>query len=279
MFRAEKMRVEDFPFAVQLANTMDWNMAESDFEFMSKLEPDGCFVLWLAQERVGIATCISYGKTGWFGNLAVKPEFRKKGAGTFLLNHAVEYLRSIGVETVGLYGYQHLAEFYEKVGFKPHGDFSVLNGETDICRQREAFREATKENIPTLIEFDRYCFGCNRKKLLKSVLLEKGNICHFSAQNNEIAGFVAAKVYDEMAEIGPLTCRQEYDDVAVKLLKSILFRLRNLDLYVCVPAKEKALVETLVTAGLREKFRLTRMFLGPIAAQSCIYVPESLERG
>ena len=71
MFRAGKMRAEDFPFAVQLANTMDWNMAESDFEFMTKLEPDGCFLAFQAEEPVGIATCVSYGKTGWFGNLSV----------------------------------------------------------------------------------------------------------------------------------------------------------------------------------------------------------------
>ena len=82
MFHAEKMRPEDFPFAVQLANTIDWNMAEEDFEFMLKLEPHGCFVLFDAEEPVGIATCISYGKTGWFGNLALKEEHRRKGAGT-----------------------------------------------------------------------------------------------------------------------------------------------------------------------------------------------------
>ena len=80
MFHAEKMRPEDFSFAVQLANTMDWNMAESDLEFMTKLEPDGCFVLLHGDEPVGMATCISYGKIGWFGNLAVKPRNTGKRA-------------------------------------------------------------------------------------------------------------------------------------------------------------------------------------------------------
>jgi hypothetical protein len=39
MFHVEKMKVDDFSFAVQLANTMNWNMAVEDFEFMAKLEP------------------------------------------------------------------------------------------------------------------------------------------------------------------------------------------------------------------------------------------------
>jgi len=31
MFRVERMDVDDFSFAVQLANTMNWNMALEDF--------------------------------------------------------------------------------------------------------------------------------------------------------------------------------------------------------------------------------------------------------
>jgi ribosomal protein S18 acetylase RimI-like enzyme len=279
MFRAEKMGIEDFSFAVQLANTMDWDIAESDLQLMKKLEPDGCFVLWRAQERVGIATCISYGKIGWFGNLVVKEEYRNEGAGTFLVKNAVKSLRNRGVETVGLYAYQHLVGFYERVGFKPQDEFVVLNGKTVAYRQFDMLKVANEKDIPMLVEFDQRCFGWNRDRLLKSILREKGNLCFFSVQNGEISGFVGAKVYDDMAEIGPLVCRQDSRDVAVESLKSILSRLRNLDIYVCVPVKENALLETLQTAGLKEKFRLTRMFLGPVAAQSCIYMPESLERG
>jgi len=258
---------------------MDWNMAESDLQFMKKLEPDGCFVLWQAQERVGIATCISYGKTGWFGNLAVKEEYRNEGAGTFLVKNAVEYLRNRGVETVGLYAYQHLVGFYKRVGFKPQDEFAVLNGVTVAYRQLDMLRVANEKDVQMLVEFDQRCFGWNRDRLLKSILREKGNLCFFSVQNGEISGFVGAKAYDEMAEIGPLVCRQDSRDVAVELLKSILSRLKKLDVYVCVPVKEKALMETLQKAGLKEKFRLTRMFLGPVPAQSCVYMPESLERG
>jgi GNAT superfamily N-acetyltransferase len=126
MFHVEKMKVDDFPFAVQLANTMDWNMALEDFEFMAKLEPKGCFVLFQGSERVGIATSVSFGKVGWFGNLIVKEDHRKKGAGAFLVKHAVDYLKGTGVETIGLYAYLHLIGFYENFGFKPDVDFLVF---------------------------------------------------------------------------------------------------------------------------------------------------------
>ena len=82
MFTVEKMKQKDFPFAVELANTMNWNMTEADFAFNMKMEPDGCFVLKENSRTVGLATCISYGKVGWFGNLIVEETQRKHGAGT-----------------------------------------------------------------------------------------------------------------------------------------------------------------------------------------------------
>jgi ribosomal protein S18 acetylase RimI-like enzyme len=281
MFRVEKMAVNDFSFAVQLANTMNWNMATEDFEFMQKLEPKGCFVLFHGSERAGIATSVSFGKVGWFGNLVVKEDCRRKGAGALLVNNAVKYLKSTGVETIGLYAYPHLIAFYENLGFKPDGDFSVLQGKPvySLSEEPSQLRDAIKRDAAALIDFDCRCSGAYRKKLLEPILFNTGNLCYVSTDDGEIIGFVAAKAYEEMAEVGPLVCRQNRVDVAVALLKTVLCKLRNLDVFTCAPVEETALLETLFKAGFREDFRVTRMFLGPAVAKSCIYLAESLERG
>ena len=117
MFQIKLMHPEDFDFAIELANTMDWNMAIEDFQFMTSLEPDGCFVLFDDSKPIGIATSNSYGKVGWFGNLIVKEEYRGKGAGSQLVKHAIDYLHGKGVETIGLYAYPNLVEFYSQLGF------------------------------------------------------------------------------------------------------------------------------------------------------------------
>jgi ribosomal protein S18 acetylase RimI-like enzyme len=279
MFHVERMRREHFPFAVQLANTMDWNMAESDFEFNANLEPDGCFVLFQARDPVGIATCISYGTTGWFGNLAVKEEHRKAGAGTTLVKHALEYLTRKGVETIGLYAYNHLVGFYEKLGFKPQGDFVILSGKQLTCKLQGTALKSSKKDIPALIDFDRRCFGWERKKLLELLLLAEENLSYLSIHNSKIVGFAVAKVYDAMAEIGPVVCGPEQSDVAVDLLRTMLDILRNRSVYVYLPDDAECLLTTLLDVGFKEKFRVKRMFLGPPIAQSCVYLPESLERG
>ena len=279
MFHAEKMRPEDFPFAIRLANTMDWHTTEDDFKFMLKLEPGGSFVLFNDLEPVGIATCISYGKTGWFGNLAINEEQRNKGAGTFLLRHAIHYLRCKGVETVGLYAYQHLIGFYKSIGFKSHDNFAVLSGTVSLRRQEKTFREANEDDIPALTDFASRCLGGSREKLLKALLTNHNNLCYLASQKEGITGFAFAKVYEEMAEIGPLLCRRDYGEIVTGLLWTILSSLGNLETYAYAPLNEKKLLETLMKAGLKEEFRVTRMFLGPAAAEQCVYIAESLERG
>ena len=101
MLKVKVMTETDYGFAVDLANTMNWSMEEADFKFNHLLEPEGCLVLFNDTQPIGIATCISFGNVGWFGNLIIKQDQRKHGAGRLLLEYAIRYLKSKGVETVG----------------------------------------------------------------------------------------------------------------------------------------------------------------------------------
>jgi len=281
MFRVAKMGIDDFPFAVQLANTISWNMAVEDFEFAAKLEPDGCFVLFNGSERVGIATCVSFGRVGWFGNFVVKEACRRRGAGALLIKSAVEYLQSAGAETIGLYAYPHLIAYYKRFGFKADVDYLVLQGKATslVTGDTAQMQKAKKQDAPAIIDFDSQCFGANRRKLLEPILLDKDNLCYMAIDAQGIAGYCAATVYEETAGVGPLMYRRNRGGVAVALLEIVLNKLRNHDVFICVPTEETALLEVLLKAGLREKFRVTRMFLGNAAAKGCTYMPESLERG
>jgi GNAT superfamily N-acetyltransferase len=279
MFHVEKMTPEDFAFAVELSNTMDWNMTSGDFEFNMKLEPDGCFVLFDGSKRVGLATCISYERLGWFGNLIVEPAYRNRGAGTQLVKHAIDYLITKQVSTVGLYAYEHLINFYCSLGFKRNMDFQVLKATNVTSTGEGSMKAAKKHDISSLVKLDGLCFGASRQKLLEPILMDKDTLCHVSFEDGEVAGFVAAKVYGQLAEIGPLVCRRKHADASVGLLKSVLGKLQGLEVYMCVPTVETALIDFAKQAGFAEEFRVARMFLGSAVAEDWIYVAESLERG
>jgi GNAT superfamily N-acetyltransferase len=273
------MKPEDFAFATELANTMDWNMAIEDFQFMASLEPGGCFVLLDTSEPIGIATCNSYGKIGWFGNLIVKKEYRAKGAGSLLVKHAIDFLHSKGVETIGLYAYPNLIGFYSNLGFRYDVDFSVLKSPALKAIYGKALNSVGKKYFQKIAEFDCICFGGERRKLLESIILEKGNLSYYVSNDEEVIGYVAATVYKAMAWVGPLVCQEGKVDTAVALLKEVLSKLTGLCVYVALPKKEVALATILSTAGFKEDFSVVRMFFGSNAVRNCIYLAESLERG
>ena len=147
---------------------MNWNMAPEDFQFTVSLEPEGCFVAFEGSERLGIATCISFGSVGWFGNLIVKPDHRRRGVGRELVKHALHYLQNKGVKTVGLYAYQNLVSFYNGLGFKQDEDFSVLHTEHLGVLPDKSLLSVGKNQLPLVEAFDRTFFGGDRKKLLES---------------------------------------------------------------------------------------------------------------
>jgi len=279
MFKIRKMTPDDFKFAVHITDTMNWKMAQEDFEFMLKLEPQGCFVLLDDSEKIGIATTISFGKVGWFGNLIVTEAHRNKGAGSRLVKHAIKYLTNKKVETVGLYAYLDKIPFYRKLGFEYESEFIVLKGKGFSSPAMVNLRRAKKENIQDIINLDKACFGASRKKILESILLDPNNPSYMAIEDGQVLGYAASKPYEDTAELGPLVCKQGRSDIAINLLKANLKRLKRLDVYTCIPKRESAVLKMLMKSGFKESFRVARMLFKPRMIKDCIYVAESLERG
>ncbi|MEM2104959.1 MAG: GNAT family N-acetyltransferase [Candidatus Bathyarchaeia archaeon] len=273
------MTPEDFEFAIRLTDTQGWNFIEEDFKFMTSLEPEGCFVLFDDSKRVGIVTSIGFDKLGWLGNLIVEEKYRRKGAGALLVKSVIEYLSSKNVNNVGLYAYVNTIPFYEKLGFKYDSDFVVLEGKAFTASVESSLRVAKEEDFQRIVDYDSYWFGASRKKLLDAILQSASNPCFLSVESERIVGYVMAKVYDGIAEIGPLMCLRERETVAIDLLKAILNKLAGSEVSLCLPKKESAIISFLMRSGFTERFSVARMFLKPFNAKDCFYLAESLERG
>ncbi len=278
MLQVKLMRPQDFAFAVKLANTMKWDMEEQDFQFNLALESQGCLTLFDDKEPVGIATCISFGKIGWFGNLIVKEQHRRKGAGRMLLQHAIDYLHGRGVETIGLYAYPHLKGFYGKLGFKPDEDFIVYNNQNVQVTARKELATKCKD-FSALNRFDSKFFGADRSRVLQAIYQQNSNLCYTLSDEGQLEGYVLAKVYGQMAEVGPLVCEPNQQGKARVLLESVLGGLQGSYVSLYMQQNQAVLCKFLVNVGFTEAFRLSRMFLGALKVQDCIYAAESLERG
>jgi ribosomal protein S18 acetylase RimI-like enzyme len=86
-------------------------------------DPAGC----LAAEApdgtlVGVVFCFAWGEAGWFGSLAVAPEWQGRGVGQLLAASAIEYLSSRGCTRLGLETWPDdplVGHLYRKLGFQP----------------------------------------------------------------------------------------------------------------------------------------------------------------
>jgi GNAT superfamily N-acetyltransferase len=274
------MSARDYGFAVDLANTMNWGMAESDFKFNQFLEPDGCLMLFNGSVPMGIATCVSFGKVGWFGNFVIKQEYQRHGAGCLLLEHAVNYLQSKGVESIGLYAYPHLEEYYGKFGFKADNmSLTVMHNAQVQVIDGESFGFENHHDFAVLTRFDCAFFGADRCHLLRSILQKKSSLCSASFVGGEMVGYVVSKNCGNVSEVGPLVCRSDMPGVAFGLLKVMLQRLVNKSVVLYLTSNQKGFEEFLLGAGFRKEFSLSRMFLGESKIQNGVYLAESLERG
>jgi len=274
-----KMTPNDFAFAIELTDTMHWDLTEGDFKFVMMLEPEGCLVALDGAKRVGITTTAHFGKVGSIGNVIVDPSYRSKGIGAQLVKEAIKYLSMQSAATIALYAYLDTVKFYEKIGFKADLDFISFAGQGIRNQEGEStIRRMTQRDLENAIDFDRACMGWNRGRLLRRIFTDSKDLCFAARKENRQLGFIMADWYRQ--EIGPLMCRVDSDDEAISLLKTVLGRLKGIEVGIGVSEARQRVLDALVDLGFKEEFRVTLMHLGDkLPDAGCFVAMESLERG
>jgi GNAT superfamily N-acetyltransferase len=84
--------------------------------------PGGRLVVACQHDRVtGVSYAVSFGATGWIGNVAVDPDARGRGLGTAVSQAAMDWLRRAGVTTMLLTATEMGRPIYERLGFADDG--------------------------------------------------------------------------------------------------------------------------------------------------------------
>ena len=89
--------------------------------------------LWFLAEKgdelIGVALCFDYGGEGWVRQLAVAPQYQKRGIGKTLLHHLFQQFQQRGSQRVGLAvdgTNLNAMQFYEKVGMSRSRHYNEL---------------------------------------------------------------------------------------------------------------------------------------------------------
>ena len=83
---------------------------------------DGIHLAAIADgELVGICRLLMVGSTGQFSRLAVRPEMRRRGIATALLDAAEAEARAAGGRRLVLHAQTYARVLYERAGYRPRG--------------------------------------------------------------------------------------------------------------------------------------------------------------
>jgi len=253
------MEHSDVEFAKSLTDIEQWGHLESDFKRLIGFDPEGCFVAWQGDNRVGIATTVSYGDYAFLGNIIVKKEKRGASIGPKLMRHAVKYLDEKGIKTIELDGVFSAVAMYRYMGFQ------------DKYRSLRFFHEPHKDTgsdkttsctamIDDLISFDHKQTGIQRQGLLDKMLQEFPRYT-FCVSHERLQGYaiVRERANHTMA-IGPLVA--EGPNVCDILLSTILTTFSKKCVTVGVPEVNTAAVEIMQSKGFRCSVPSMRMYRG-----------------
>jgi ribosomal protein S18 acetylase RimI-like enzyme len=257
------MRDSDLDFAAESAALENWP-SETLGAFASFLghDPAGCFVAERDGRPAGICVATAYTGSGFIGELIVRKDVRGQGIGPRLLEHAVNYLKSRGVEAVYLDGVERAVPFYESVGFRGVCRSLRFLGHIE-GRTHPALRPMFRDDLKEVCRIDRDAFGDDRSFFVKRRFSLFPRYAKILEQGGRITGFILGIQGRGLVAAGPWVVRAEAER-PLSLLEGLARETGNLPLRIGVLETSLRAVESLRgLGGLQPQRPSWRMVLGP----------------
>lgn len=259
MIQIKTMEHSDIEFAKSLTDIEQWGHLESDFRRLIHLDPKGCFVAWQDDNRVGIATTVSYGDYAFLGNVIVKKDKRGANIGPGLMQHAVDYLDDKDIKTIELDGIFSAVAMYRYMGFRDKYRSLRLFHEPDRGFGSENATSCTAV-IDDLISFDHKQTGIQRRGMLHKLIQEFPQHT-FCVDDERLQAYaIVRERANHTVAIGPLVA--EGPNECDILLSTILATFKNKCVTIGVPEINTAAVEIMLRKGFSCSVPSMRMYRG-----------------
>jgi len=257
------MQMAELTFAAECTAAEGWaSETLATFEGFYQHDPNGCFLAELAGRPVGICIATPYGRSGFIGELIVHPEARGRGIGAALLNHAVEYLRQHGAETVYLDGVVKAVPLYQRNGFRKICRSLRFSG-TLKGESHSDVRPIQTSDLTAVFALDRQAFGADRSFLLARRLQLFPELCQVMIEEGKLTGFILGRRGEGWAAAGPWVITQEAR-APLRLLESLACQVGDVTISVGVLDPNRRAVELVRSLGFAVRQDSPwRMALGP----------------
>lgn len=201
------------------------------------------------QTVIGTGMAIINEDVAWLGTIIVPENHQKKGLGSTITKHLVDYSKSQGARSIILTASDEGYPIYKKMGFVH--DLYYLFFKTEklpkIKFDERHLSKISKSDFEEIAQLDKFITGESRRSLL-NLMFESG----YKYKEDLIEGYY-------LPDCGKGFIAATTERAGIELLK---LRLSLDPLPVCVPEKNKEGIDFLKSLGFEEFQKIPRMFLG-----------------
>jgi GNAT superfamily N-acetyltransferase len=203
----------DLPAIRTLRREVGWQAY--DWALLDAMRPPHAafFAVEEAGRLVAIGSGIAHGRLGIVGNMVVTADRRRAGLGSRMLEAVLSFLEERGATRVELFATVDGRRLYEKFGFAPLAESSMVVIPPQVVERartgRVEVRTATPDDLPHLAAYDLPRYGADRSVILRSALEDAERPALLALRDGAPAGYAVLRPAG--ARIGPWLA----DDTAV----------------------------------------------------------------
>jgi len=239
-----------------------WNPGLNDAGAFYAADPSGFFIGEIDGQPVSAISAVRYNSSfGFIGLYIVRPEWRGKGFGKQIFDHALKYLRPCNI---GLDGVLAQVGNYDKSGFKTayrNIRFELKGGNGKKSPEVEML---DLSHIAPINAFDRTCFPVPREDFLRRWIALPEHRCFGFYEHHNLGGYAVVRPCATGFKIGPLFARELRG--ARALLETILIQFVDQSVFLDPPEPNTAAVRLAESLGGKRVFETARMYSGSIPA-------------
>lgn len=274
-----RMRRDELDHVVQWAAAEGWNPGVHDADAFFAADPDGFFVGTLDGELIASISIVRYHRAyAFLGFYIVRPEFRGKGFGIRLWDHA---LGLVDASAIGLDGVVAQIPAYERSGFRlAYRSARYATSASAPPAERADARPVRELDLGELQDYDAVVFGTPRPEFLEAWLAQPGLHARVVRDDGRVTGYGVIRHAVDGFRIGPLFA--DTPMIAEVLLDALFGTTPSgAKVSIDVPSASPAAVGMVEARGMRPEFETARMYRGepPQQALANIYGVTSFELG
>ncbi|HRI47143.1 MAG TPA: GNAT family N-acetyltransferase [Ignavibacteriaceae bacterium] len=255
-FIVRNMKPSEMKIAVNWAAKEGWNPGLTDGEVFYNTDHEGFFVAELDGEIIGVKSAVNYNdEFGFMGFYIIKDEFRGKGYGLELWQHAFNRIKHICSGMDGVVEQQHN---YMKSGYKLFYRQMRYEAKNIVGMEHSQVLNFEQKYFGKIVDYDEAVFPSRREKFLDLWLNQKYISAKIFIEDDKLKGYGVIRKCHKGFKIGPLFA----DDY--KTAKALFLSLANYadgeEVYLDIPEVNSEANNLVKNFGMQYVFETARMY-------------------